>query len=237
MGIPISLTIIAFSALIHASFQLSVSVLTLLSAHTIGTKRSQAKLLKLTTSFVFGVGVMTLLLLSFIALVFINVFDGKIPQIAWAAVCGLSFGVAIVVWLFYYRRQKGTMLWISRGFADYLNRRTESTRLSAEAFGLGLSSVISEILFIIAPLSISALVLIYLPPLWQLVGIGLYTLISMLSLIIVWISISGGHNLSRIQKWRENNKYFLQFAAGAGLIVLGFFVYVNEIIVSLVGKF
>jgi hypothetical protein len=34
--------------------------------------------------------------------------------------------------------------------------------------------------------------------------------------------------LSRIQRWREANKHFLQFAAGSGLLILGFFVYVNE---------
>jgi hypothetical protein len=236
MGIPISLAIIALAALIHASFQLSISVLTLLSAHTIGAKRSQARLLRLTTSFVFGAGLMTLLLLSFTSLVLLNIFGLKTPQIVWALACGLAVGVAVSIWLFYYRHEKGTMLWIPRGIAKYLTDRTEATKLSAEAFGLGLSSVIGEILFIIAPLVISALVLIQLPYSWQLVGIAIYTIISLFSLIIVWISICGGHSLSRIQKWRESNKYFLQFASGAGLIVLGFFVYINEIVACTVGK-
>jgi hypothetical protein len=117
----------------------------------------------------------------------------------------------------------------------YLTDRTKSTKLSAEAFGLGISSVIGESLFIIAPLSISALVLVQLPPIWQLIGIGVYTIISMLSLIIVWVMIGSGHNLGRIQKWRESNKFFLQFIAGAGLIVLGLFVYVYEILGSTIG--
>lgn len=235
MGIPISLAIIALAALVHASFQLSVSVLTLLSAHTLGTKQSQSKLLRLTTSFVFGVGMMTLLLLSSISLILLSFFGARTPQIVWAAACGLLAGVALSIWLFYYRREKGTMLWVPRSVAKYLTERTKLTRLGAESFGLGLSSVIGELLFVIAPILISALVLIQLPPLWQLVGIGIYTVISMLSLIIIWVSISSGHSLSRIQKWRESNKNFLQFAAGAGLIVLGFFVYVNEIIVITMG--
>ena len=236
MSIPISLAIIALAALVHASFQLSVSVLTLLSAHTLGAKRSQLKLLRLTTSFVFGVGLMTLLLLSFVSLLLVSLFGTETPQIIWAIACGLAAGVAISIWLYYYRREKGTMLWIPRSFAKYLTDRTKSTKLCAEAFGLGLSSVVGELLFVVAPILIGALVLIQLPPIWQLVGVGIYTIISMLSLIIVWISISSGHSLSRIQKWRESNKYFLQFASGAGLIVLGFFVYVNEIIVITMGK-
>jgi hypothetical protein len=237
MGIPISLAIIALAALIHASFQLSVSVLTMLSAHTLGAKQSQIKLFRLTTSFVFGAGLMTLLLLSFISLVLLNIFGKNTPQIVWALACGLLAGVAVSVWLFYYRHEKGTMLWIPRGFAKYLTNRTEATKLSTEAFGLGLSSVIGEILFIIAPLTISALVLIQLPVMWQLVGIGVYVIISSISIITIWVAISSGHNISRIQKWRETNKYFFQFAAGAGLIVLGFFVYVNEIVACTIGKF
>lgn len=236
MGVPISLAIIILAALIHASFQLSVSVLTLLSAHTIGANHTQAKLLRMTTSFVFGAGIMTLLLLSSMSLILLNIFGTNAPQIVWAAACGLLVGVAISVWLFYYRHEKGTMLWIPRNVAKYLTDRIQLTKSSAESFGLGLGSITGEILFIIAPIVISALVIIQLPLLWQLVGIGAYTVISLLSLIIVWVSISSGYSISQIQQWRESNKYFLQFSAGAGLIILGLFVYVNEIIVSIAGK-
>jgi len=237
MDIAVSIAIIALAALIHASFQLSVSVLTLLSGHTISAKRTQSKLLRLTTSFVIGAGVMTILLLSSLSLLLLNIFKGQTPQIVWAASCGLLVGVALSVWLFYYRREKGTSLWVPRGIARYLNDRTKSTKLSAEAFGLGLSSIVGELLFIIAPILISSLVLVQLPPFWQIAGIGIYTVISLLSLIIVWVLVGSGHNLGAIQKWRESNKYFLQFAAGTGLIVLGFFVYVNEILGSTIGGF
>jgi len=72
--------------------------------------------------------------------------------------------------------------------------------------------------------------LIHLQPVWQLVGVGIYTVISLFSLVVVWVLIGSGHTLSRIQRWREENKYFLQFAAGSGLLVLGFFVYVNQVL-------
>lgn len=235
MDIPSSLAIIAFAALIHASFQLSVSVLMLLGGHAIGAKRSHAKLLRLTTSFVIGAGIMTLLLLSLASLVLLDIFGAETPQIVWAIACGLSVGVAVSIWLFYYRHEKGTTLWIPRSIAIYLAERTKSTELSAEAFGLGLSSVVGEMLFIIAPLVLGSLVIIQLPPLWQLVGITIYTVVSLLSLIIVWVLIGSGHTLGRLQKWRETNKYFLQFAAGAGLVVLAFFIYASEILGSIAG--
>lgn len=224
-----SFAIIALAALIHASFQLSVSMLTLLSGHAIGSKTVHRKLIRLTNSFTGGVALMTLLVLSFIALVLLHSFGGTIPTVAWAGACGLLMGLGVAVWVFYYRREKGTALWIPRSVAHYISERTKSTKSSAEAFGLGLSSVIGELLFILAPMIVSALVLIQLPPSWQLAGIGMYTLISLLPLLIVTGMIGSGHKLSRIQHWREENKRFLQFAAGSSLIVLGAYLYVDQV--------
>ncbi len=227
-----SLAIIAFAALIHASFQLSVSMLTLLSGHAIGAKTAHARLLRLTSSFVLGVAVMTLLVVSFTSFLFQQLFVGNTPPLAWAVACGLLFGLGIAVWTFYYRRQPGTSLWLPRSVARYLADRTKATRQSAEAFGLGLSSVTGELIFIIAPIIVASLVLIRMEPAWQLVGIATYTIVSLLSLLIVHTLIGGGHKLSRIQKWREDNKRFLQFAAGGGLLILGFYVYVDQVIAT-----
>jgi hypothetical protein len=230
MDIASSLAIVTLAALIHASFQLSVSVLTLLSGHAIGARHSQARIMHLTFGFVSGVGVMTLLALSFISLILLHLFGHDAPEFVWAIACGLLIGVGLAVWFFYYRREKGTALWIPRSFAHHLSDRSKAAKSAAEAFSLGLTSVISELLFIAAPMIISALVLIGLPAHWQLVGIAIYTVISLLTLFSVWVLIGSGHKLSSIQKWREDNKGFLQFAAGGALAVLGFFVYVCEIV-------
>ncbi len=235
MDIVTSLAIVTLAALVHASFQLSVSVLTLLKSHSLGAKRSHARTLRLTSSYVAGAGVMTLLLLSLFALIFSQLFGNDAPHLAWAIACGLLAGVGIAVWAFYYRREKGTSLWIPRSFARHLSERSKATKDPAEAFSLGLTSVFSELLFIAAPLIISALVLIQLPAPWQLVGIVIYTAISLLTLVSIWVLSSAGHRLSELQKWREANKHFLQFAAGGALIVLGFFVYVCKILTDVAG--
>lgn len=225
--------IIGVAALIHASFQLGVSVLTLLSSHTIGKRRSHAKLLRLVGSFILGAGVMTMLIVSFVSLLLLTLLSGDdVPLILWAVACGLLIGLGVAVWAFYYRREQGTSLWIPRSLARYLSDRTKLTRLSGEAFGLGLSSVIAELLFIAGPIFIAALVLIQLPPTEQLYGILTYTVISLLSLLIVGVLIGGGHRISHIQKWREDNKYFLQFVAGGGLMVLGLYVYVEQVVAA-----
>lgn len=236
MDVSTSLAIVALAALIHASFQLSVSVLTLLSSHTIGAKKSRARVLSLTASFVAGAGVMTLLGISFISLAFLHLFGTETPLLAWAIVCGLVFGIGIAVWLFYYRKGRpGTELWIPRGFAKFLTVRSKATHHTAEAFSLGLTSIVAEVIFILPCLAIAALALIGLPQVWQLAGLGIYTLISLAGLLTVWSLVGSGTSLSSIQKWRETNKRFLQFAAGSALVVLGFFVYVSKIVATIGG--
>lgn len=234
MEIVDSLLIIGFAALIHASFQLSVSVLTLLSGHAIGNKTAHAKLLRLTNSYLLGVAVMTLLLISFLALIIQHAFGQTIPMVVWAVGCGLLLGLGVAVWSFYYKKEKGTSLWLPRGIARYMSQRSKATKQSPEAFSLGLTSVIAELIFILGPMFISALVLTRLEPIWQIAGLGLYTVISLLSLIIVCGLIGSGHKLSRIQKWREDNKRFLQFASGSGLLVLGFYLYVDQVVTATV---
>ncbi len=192
--------------------------------------RLAQKLLRLTNAFSFGVALMTMLLLSFIALVLQHSFNGNIPTVAWAAGCGLLLGLGVAVWVFYYRREAGTSLWIPRSMARYLSERTKATKHSTEAFGLGMSSVIGELLFILAPMAISALALLQLEPGLQLIGIFIYTAVSLLSLLVVNGLIGSGHKLSSIQKWREDNKRFLQFAAGSGLLILGCYLYVDKVI-------
>lgn len=233
MELTVSLAIVGFAALIHASFQLSVSVLSLLTSHSIGSKKSHAKTLRLMTGFTLGTGVMTLLLLAFFCLLATRFFS-ETPQLAWAVGAGLLVSLGVAVWLFYYRRGAGTTLWIPRSLASYLSERSKATKRSAEAFGLGLSSVVMELLFVFAPLVISALAIVHLPAGWQLAALAVYVLISLLPLAIVYAYVGSGHKLSSVQRWRETNKRFLQFAGGAGLIALGFFVYVNEVAVATV---
>lgn len=226
--------IIALAGMIHASFQLSVSMLTLLSGHAIGSKTSQARVYRMTGGFVAGAMIMTTLIVSFLSYTASVVFGATVHPLAWAFASGISLGLAFGVWIFYYRKERGTALWIPRSMARFLSERTKHTKHTAESFSLGLSSVIAELLFIIAPATIAAFALVSLPTDLQLLGIALYVFIASLALLSVYVMVGSGHKLSRIQRWREDNKRFLQFAAGSALAVLGFYVYVNEVVVTTV---
>lgn len=229
-----SLAIVLLAALTHASFQLSVSVLTLLSGHALGRKTAHLRLMRLTGGFIAGVGVMTILLVTSIAYFLSAAMPATTPGILWAIYSGGAVGVGVSVWLFYWRREPGTLLWIPRGFASFLAARSKSTKNSVETFGLGLLSVIGELLFTFVPITIAALVLIRLPLDLQLLGILLYAGVSLLPLLTIGLLIGGGHKLSDIQRWRESNKRFLQFVAGGGLLILGVFVYVQQVMSTVV---
>lgn len=226
-----SFAVIAFSAAIHASFQLSVSMLTLLSGHAIGSKTAHGRLMHLIMSFIAGTAVMTLLLLAFGVLSFQPGYIPASPYI-WSIACGIMIGLGVAVWAFYYRREAGTSLWLPRGLARFLSDRTKTTKLGAEAFSLGISSVLAEIIFVMGPLFLAALSIGTLPPIYQAAGIITYLVISLIPLLVVAVLVGGGHKLSHIQRWREANKRFLQFAAGSGLLVLGLYVYVEQVMTA-----
>lgn len=223
------LAIIALAALIHASFQLSVSMLTLMSGHALGKKTSHSRLMRLSGSFILGAALMVALLLSFTAVILQNTLE-TISPIIWAATAGLSIGVGVAVWLFYYRyRRAGTVLWLPRPLASYLEKRAHQTTYGAESFSLGLTSVIGELIFSCAPVLIASLILVGLPAPLQIGGLALYVFIATLPLFIIYLLIGGGHSLAKIQRWRETNKRFLQFIAGSALITLGVFLYVDTV--------
>lgn len=225
------LSIIVLAAAIHASFQLSISTLTMLSGHALGHKQSQARLVGLLSGFLLGTAVMTaLLLVSAVYVGGLLLQDGQIPPIIWAAVCGMLFGLGVAVWLFYYRRDQGTMLWVPRKVAEYITIRSKKTRNSAEAFGLGMASSFGELLFTGALILVAGLIIAMLPLSFQPVIGGLYVGISLLSLALVAGLVGSGYRLSSIQRWRETNKRFLQFIAGSSLLVLGFYLYVSEVL-------
>ncbi len=228
-----SLAIVAFSALIHASFQLSVSVLTLLSGHSLGKQTARRKVLRLMNGFVCGVLVLTALLISAIVyyLSLVIHHGAQVEQLVAAIVCGLMVGLGVATWAVYYRWGEGTALWLPRSFASYLLKRSKATRHSAEAFSLGMASVVAELLFIIGPMTAAGLATVLLPSTeWRLIAIALYVVISLLSLVVVLVLVGSGHSLAHLQQWRMAHKRFLQFAAGGSLIILGGFLFVDRVL-------
>lgn len=222
------LGIIALAGLVHASFQAGVSMMTLLSGHSLSRQHSARRALALVTSFFWGSFVMTMLIVSLLAYIITKLGSGDLPVWPWIIASSLLFGFGLVVWVIYYRPARaGTELWLPRAMARFLSERTKATHNGAEAFSLGLVSVLAEFVFV-APLAFAAaLAITSLPVGWQLPSVVGYTLIASLGLGILVVLIGSGRHIGTIQRWRETHKRFLQFVAGGGFIVLGFFIYVS----------
>lgn len=230
MNILTAFGIIALAALVHTSFQLGVSMVTLLSNHATGKRLSSQHILRLVGAFLAGTIVMTTLLISTFGYTSSIFFPKQVPDFIWEFTSAILVIVALAVWVFYYRRTDGTSLWLPRPLARFLHERIQATSLSAEAFSLGLTGVIAEIVFLIAPAIAASLAIVSLPPVWQVPAVILYILIASAGMIVVSILLGSGRKLSHIQEWRESNKRFLQFVSGCGLLVLSAYVYVNQVV-------
>ena len=216
------------AALVHASFALGVSMLTLLSGRVLSQPKSERRLSILSSAYIFGAFLTILSSVIGATYILSNISFSSSEQF-WSVLSGVATGVGLVVLLFYYRWGKsGTRLWLPRRAAEFLYRRISATKYSFEAFILGVGSVVAELIFIAAPILVAASIIVNLCGTKQILAILIYVVIAILPLIILCISNYRGKQLSAFQKWRENNKKFLQIAAGVLLIMLGIYLFVYK---------
>lgn len=215
----------------HACFQLSVSVLTLLNSHTIGRRLANTKLMTLNLWYIVGVGVMiTLLQLGVIALE--RLAMDRIPLVTTIVSLSLLPLVALMVVLFYYRRGRGTQLWLPRSATSYITSRAKKTKSGIEAFSLGMTTVIAELPFVIAPLAIIAFAFNgFSADKWLSLSVG-YALAVCAPLVFVSFYISSGHKVSAVQRWREESKTYLKWTSAAALLLLTLYLAVLQLGVS-----
>lgn len=213
------LLLVVGALFVHACYQLSVSVLTYMSAHSLSKKVSAKRLLGLGLSYSLGVIVLTaLVLLGLVALVMSD------AATAHPSITVLTLVVAPIVSLLtvkvYYRSGKGTQLWLPRPIADYLLERSRKTKRGVEAFALGAVTVIGELPFIVAPLLLVALSIagrstgVWFG--WSFV----YAAAAALPLVFITMYLTSGHSVAHIQRWREQNKRFLQWTSTIALLLL-----------------
>lgn len=223
---PSPLLIILLGAVfVHACFQLAVSVLTLLSSHTIGRRLPNQRLLTLNFWYISGVVTMiTLLTLGAMSLQrWALVHVGESVTLVTYSLLPL---VALLMVLFYYRRGRGTRLWLPRPAASYITDRAKRTKSSIEAFALGTTTAVAELPFAVAPLAIVALAFQgFASDQWLRLALS-YALAVSIPLMFVAIYLSSGHKVSRVQSWREDAKSFLNWTSAASLLLLALYLVV-----------
>lgn len=228
------IVLVAFLAVLHASFQLGTSVLTLLSGHSLIHHRATHRILLLNSFYIIGSILTTALILGALTTIIYLWLPYDAVTAFWAFLSFAAMIVGLMVVMTYYRRGKGTRLWIPRAFADYLIDRAHKTKNPIEAMALGVISVIAELPFTLILFAMTSMVFVnYLVLDEYTAAIGIYSVAVTIPLFILTSLIAGGHRLSTVQRWRESSKVFLQYAAGAGLVAaalyaLAYFVLLQE---------
>ena len=228
-----SLGIIILATLIPCFLQFRPAIFSLFYHYASG-KFSIAKLKDF--CFFYFLGILTFgaiifvlinLFLTFLAQTNLNFKNGIF---VWATV-GILIALAIISFLFYFRKGSGTELFISRSLASKYITQARSIKKPSDAFIFGFFSNLPELLFTL-PLYIIAFIEIdYLSDtsFMRAASILFYTLITALPMLIIYISYQLGYNLADITKSRTRNKTFFRIFLGISYLALAIFLIVFRI--------
>lgn len=225
---PYTLVILA-GLFVHACYQLSLSMLVIINSHAIGHGHTHGVILKLSVSYIIGALIATTGLVAMATYFFRSVLPLDASPLAWIVVCSLVVLVGCLTLLFYYRKARGTQLWLPRQLVEQLTTRAKHTSSVVGSLSLGLMMVVIELPFLVAPIIVAGAVLGTLPPIERTIGVLAYALAAVMPLIIVTVLLGGGHKISQIQRWREENKQFLQWTCGLTLLLLGAYLFAVNI--------
>jgi len=218
------------AAVIHATLQLSLGALLLLYHASLG-KHVRKKTRFLVDSYISGLG--TLVFLSLGAIIFIlDRYFGKPLYIEeLVIVVGMLVALAIAAWFVYYRRGKSTELWLPRSVARFIDKRAKLTNSNTEAFSLGLLTSLAEMPFTLVLFVVAANSTMVLPPMYQILAVAMYTLITIIPPVVLRFAIRKGQTVVSIQRWRVKHKTFFRLLTGVGFLVLAFFLFTFEVLV------
>lgn len=214
---------IALAGFAQATLQLSFGGLILLYHASMGQHRRR-KTRHLTTAYILGALVITMLAVSGIAF-WISQLAGQALTLEMTLICvGVFIACAAIMWLLYYRRGKNTELWLPRSFTRFIARKAKSTDDSVEAFSLGTLSAFAEMPMSIAIFFVVANCILTVSAHLQLAALLSYLLIVALPMLALKFYVRTGNNAVMAQRWRIKNKTFIRFISSLSFMMLSVFV-------------
>ncbi len=228
MLVPFSTIFLA--AMTHATLQLGLGGLLLLYHASLG-KHIKVKTKNLVGSYISGVGMLVFFVLAGTCFILDRIFGETLVNLEMIIVIAALIALAIIVWAFYYRHGKTTELWVPRIIAKYIDKRAKVTESNTEAFCLGGITSFGEMPFSLILILVAANSIVALPVPYQLLGVALYTIVTILPYIIVRFAIRKGQTVVDIQKWRVKNKNFFRILSGSSFFILALFLLAFEVMV------
>ena len=217
-----------------ASLQLTPGVFALLYHYSLG-RFSKAKAANLALFFIIGVEFITAcLFLSIHFLVCVFFLNGI--SLEYTLPIWIVVGIIIILGLaspfFYYRPGPGTQLFLSRRYADALDHSTKTIKTQADAFIIGVTSGIYELILTLPLFIISSFATINLD---ITTAFGnpfslLFVISPVLPLFIIYWKYRSHHNLADIAKSRVHNKPFIRFLLFSGYILIATLIICSKVI-------
>ena len=228
MSVFSSVGIIIIAMLIMASLQLVPGVFALFHHYASG-KYSKKRTSRLSLFFILGAEVISACLFLFSFYIAYFFFLGK-PRpehsvFAWFGI-GVLIALSIASFFFYFRRGKGTQLFIARSFAKALNESAKSAKTRSDAFALGAISSTCEILFTLPLYIITAIEIIELSSenFTSDILTIIYILTSAIPLFITYYLFHSGRNLADIERTRVKDKTFTRLLMGFSYLIIAILI-------------
>ena len=225
MSVLTSLGIIVFAMLILSFMQLVPGVFALFSHYAFG-KYSKTKASNLSLFFIFGVEFLTTILFIIIYFILMALYP-MLPNpdlILWI-LCGIFIALSIASLLFYFRKGTGTKLFISRKLAKSFITRSASIKKRSDAFILGLTSTIPELIFTLPIYTISALEIMNIgeTPITRALLVFLFIIATIATILTLFLR-SNNHNLADYLKFRLQNKNFFRFFIAISYLIIAILI-------------
>ncbi len=223
--------ILLLSMLIFAFLQLVPGVFMLFSHYKFG-QMSRNKASDLNTFFILGAE--TFIVIIFLATFAILNTSPFILEIAESAIfnwisAGVLLALAVLFATIYYRAgATSSELFISRRFAKNITSRAKSSKTRSEAFLLGLSSAIPELIFTFPLYILANLAVLTLAssPIEHSALVILFALVAILPLFIIHFTFATRKTLAPLMKFRFNNRPFFRF-------IIPFFYFLIAVLIIL----
>lgn len=230
MSVFASAGILILSMLIMAILQLTPCVFLLFSHYSYG-KYSHKNASNASLFFILGTE-------SFTALVFLSVYFilsslYAVPLaltndlLVWI-ISGTMIAIAIIFPFCYFRKGRGTRLFISRHLAKELDHKAKVTKSRSDAFMLGFTANLPELVFSIPVYVIATIEIMKIgnAPLIRAILSLCFILIKTSPLIAIHIAMDSGQNLATIQKTRVKNIRFIKYFTSIVYLLIGVLVIV-----------
>lgn len=198
-------------------------------------KYSKNKASDLATFFILGTESVTIVL--FLSIYFIinsSIFSIEIIEnqiFAWI-VAGIFLALAALFAICYYQKGAGTKLFISRSFVNNYYQKIKTAKSRSDAFVLGFTATIPELIFTLPLYIVSAVIITYIAPssLERAGLIFLFAFVAILPLLIAHVRYTIGNTLADTIRFRIKNKNFFRFTTAFSFLLMAVLIIIGALV-------